>query len=63
MCTTRMAATEASGVVDSDLKVFGTDNLYILSNAVFPSGAPVNPTLTLVALGYRFADHLLKAGN
>jgi choline dehydrogenase-like flavoprotein len=61
MCTTRMAETEATGVVDSDLKVFGTDNLYILSNAVFPSGAAVNPTLTLVALGHRFADHLLKA--
>ena len=62
MCTTRMAASEASGVVDSNLKVFGTDNLYILSNAVFPSGAAVNPTLTLVALGFRFADHLLKSG-
>jgi choline dehydrogenase-like flavoprotein len=60
MCTTRMAESEASGVVDSNLKVFGTDNLYILSNAVFPSGAAVNPTLTLVALGYRFADYLLK---
>ena len=61
MCTTRMAESEASGVVDSNLKVFGTDNLHILSNAVFPSGASVNPTLTLVALGYRFADHLLKS--
>ncbi len=61
MCTTRIAETEASGVVDSNLKVFGTENLYILSNAVFPSGAAVNPTLTLIALGYRFADHLLKS--
>jgi choline dehydrogenase-like flavoprotein len=61
MCTTRIAETEASGVVDSNLKVFGTDNLYVLSNAVFPSGAAVNPTLTLVALGYRFSEQLLNA--
>ena len=34
------------------------ENLYVLSNAVFPSVGAVNPTLTLVALAFRLADHL-----
>ena len=59
MSTCRMGKTPEQGVVDPDLKVFGTDNLYILSNAVFPSGAAANPTLTLAALAFRFMDHLL----
>lgn len=53
MCTTRMSRSEKDGVVGEDLKVHGTDNLYILSNSVFPSGTPANPTLTLVALAKR----------
>lgn len=56
MCTTRISPTPETGVVNADLLVHGTDNLYILSNAVFPSGSPANPTLTLVALATRFMD-------
>ena len=56
MCTCRMARSEADGVVGPDLKVFGTDNLYVCSNAVFSSPSAVNPTLTLVALAIRFAE-------
>ena len=56
-----MSVDPARGVVDANLKVFGTDNLYILSNAVFPSGAAINPTLTLVALGYRLADYFSQS--
>ncbi len=46
------------GVTDSDLRVFGTDNLYVCSNAVMPAGAAVNPTLTLTAMAFRLGDHL-----
>ncbi len=60
MCTCRISESPKKGVVDSDLKVHGTDNLYILSNAVFPSGTPANPTLTLAALALRFADALTR---
>lgn len=55
---TRMAADPAAGVVDADCRVHGTSNLYIASGSVFPSGGYVNPTLTVVALALRLADHL-----
>lgn len=56
--TCRMAETPDQGVTDGDLRVHGMENLYVLSNAVFPSVGAVNPTLTLVALAFRLADHL-----
>ncbi len=57
-----ISAREGDGVVDANLKVWGSDNLYILSNGVFATGSSVNPTLTLVSLGFRLAERLLK-GN
>lgn len=47
-----------SGVVDADGKVFGVNNLYIASSAVFPTSSQANPTLTIVALAMRLAGHL-----
>ena len=58
MCTTRMSASPADGVVDTQFRVHGMDNVYILSNSVFPSGAAANPTLTLAALGFRLLGQL-----
>lgn len=58
--TCRMGKTEKDGVTDQDMRVHGTDNLYVCSNAAFPSGAAVNPTLTLTAMSYRLADHLIN---
>lgn len=54
----RMAQSAADGVVDADLKVFGTENLYVLGAAAFPSGSFANPTLTALALSVRMAEHL-----
>lgn len=54
----RMAESAAEGVVDADLKVFGTENLYVLGAAAFPSGSFANPTLTALALSVRLAEHL-----
>jgi len=59
--TCRMAETPEEGVTDSNMKVFGTDNLYVCSNAAFPTCAAVNPTLTLTALTMRLAEHLAGA--
>ncbi|MFL5562508.1 MAG: GMC oxidoreductase [Gemmatimonadaceae bacterium] len=58
---TRMANDSASGVVDVDCKVFGMENLYIAGASVFPTGGMANPTLTLIALALRLADHLARA--
>lgn len=54
----RMSTRPHVGVVDPDLKVHGVDNLFIASGAVFPTSSQANPTLTIVALAFRLADHL-----
>ncbi len=56
--TTRMADDPGQGVVDRDSRVHGIDNLYIAGSSVFPTAGPNNPTLTIVALALRLADHL-----
>ena len=58
---TRMAHRVQQGVVDSDCRVFGQNNLYVAGSSVFPSGGAVNPTLTIVQLALRLADHLRSA--
>ena len=56
--TTRMSDSPTTGVVDSNCKVFDVDNLYISGSSVFPTIGHTNPTLNLVALSLRLADHL-----
>ncbi|QOC23748.1 GMC family oxidoreductase [Wenzhouxiangella sp. AB-CW3] len=60
MGTARMSADAEQGVVDPDCRVFGTDNLYLASSAVFPTAGYANPTLTIVALATRLAGHLRR---
>jgi hypothetical protein len=56
--TTRMASDAADGVVDANLAVFGTDNLFVASTSTFPTSSQANPTLTGVAFAVRLAEHL-----
>ena len=56
--TCRMGTDPATSVVDADLKVHGVDNLFLCSNATFPSIGAINPTLTLTALALRLGDRL-----
>ena len=60
MGATRMAAGPAEGVVDRDCKVFDTDNLFIASSSVFPTGHSAAPTFTILALARRLGHHLLE---
>ncbi len=60
MGTTRMHADPAQGVVDADCRVHGTQNLHVAGSSVFPSGGYANPTLTIVALAVRLADHIAR---
>jgi choline dehydrogenase-like flavoprotein len=57
---TRMHTDPAMGVVDADCRVHGVRNLYIAGSSVFPTYGCSNPTLTVVALALRLADHLKK---
>lgn len=56
--TTRMSDNPATGVVDVNCRVFGFDNLYVAGSSVFPTIGYANPTLTIVALALRLAEHL-----
>ncbi|MHB1936489.1 MAG: FAD-dependent oxidoreductase [Acidobacteriaceae bacterium] len=56
---TRMAASAAEGVVDTDLKLFGVRNAYVCSASVYPTSGSANPVHTLLALTIRLADHLV----
>lgn len=58
MGTTRMHSSDKYGVVNSDCRVHGVDNLYIAGSSVFPTVGFANPTLTILALALRLADHL-----
>ena len=58
MCTTRMAAAAAEGVVDADCRVHDVDNLWIAGSSVFATSGVATPTFTIVALAIRLADHL-----
>jgi choline dehydrogenase-like flavoprotein len=60
MGTTRMAAEPRNGVVDPDCRVHGSANLYVAGGSVMPTGGRANPTLTIVALSIRLADHLKR---
>ncbi len=46
------------GVVDGNCKVFNQTNLYVTGGALFPTGGWANPTLTIIALALRLAEHL-----
>jgi choline dehydrogenase-like flavoprotein len=59
--TTRMGADAVSSVVDAACLVHGTENLFAVGGSVFPSAGYANPTLTVVALTLRLADHLKRA--
>jgi choline dehydrogenase-like flavoprotein len=59
--TLRMGISPRDGVVDKNLKTFGTSNFYVCGSSVFPTGSSSNPTHTLLALGLRLADRLLAA--
>ncbi len=58
MGTTRMHADPKRGVVDQTSKVHGIANLFIAGSSVFPTVGHANPTLTIVALALRVADHI-----
>lgn len=63
MGTTRMSIDPRYGVVDPDCRVYGVDNLFISGSSVFPTGGNDMPTLTIVALAHRLADHLIQLSS
>jgi choline dehydrogenase-like flavoprotein len=58
MGTTRMHDDPKQGVVDKNCKVHSVKNLHVAGSSVFPTGGFSVPTLTIVALAIRLADHI-----
>jgi choline dehydrogenase-like flavoprotein len=58
MGTTRMNDDPKQGVVDKNCQVHGLSNLFIAGSSVFPTAGSGTPTMTLVSLALRLADHI-----
>jgi choline dehydrogenase-like flavoprotein len=60
MGTTRMADDPKQGVTDGYGRVHGFDNMFIAGSSLFPTSRWANPTLTVLALTRRTAEHILS---
>jgi choline dehydrogenase-like flavoprotein len=56
--TTRMSDDPKLGVVDASCRVHDIQNLFIAGSSVFPTAGSAAPTLTIVAMALRLAEHL-----
>jgi choline dehydrogenase-like flavoprotein len=55
-----MSDDPLKGVVDRDCKVHAKTNLYIAGSSVFPTAGTGSPTMLIIALALRLADHIKK---
>jgi choline dehydrogenase-like flavoprotein len=58
--TSRMSARAEDGVVNGFGRAHDVPNLFVSDGSVFTTGAAANPTLTIVALAIRQADHIAE---
>jgi choline dehydrogenase-like flavoprotein len=61
MGTNRMSAKARDGVVNKFGQAHDVKNLFVSDGSQFTSGAACNPTLTIVSLAIRQADHIASA--
>ena len=60
MGTARMGSDPRTSVVDANGEVWNTKGLFVAGSSLFPNTEFANPTLTVVALAYRMAEHLAR---
>ncbi|EHQ28464.1 GMC oxidoreductase [Mucilaginibacter paludis] len=58
--TTRIADSPKDGVVDRNLRLWGTKNVFVCSSSVFPTSSQANPTFYLGVFAVRLANYLSK---
>jgi GMC oxidoreductase len=61
--TMRLSKSRVDGVVDSDLKLFGSENIYVCDLSIFPKYGNSNPTYVLGAFAARLSRHLISKFN
>lgn len=59
----RMGESERDGVVDCNLRVFGTENLYAAGACVFRTCSNANTTFTAMAFATRLSRHLTETSH
>lgn len=57
--TTRMGRDPRDSVVDADCQVHGVAGLFVAGASVFPTIGHANPTLMILAMAIRLADHIV----
>jgi choline dehydrogenase-like flavoprotein len=60
MGTLRMGHDPATSVTDPGGKFHGIDNLYAADGSLFPTSGGMNPSLTIMALGYRVGCSIIN---
>jgi choline dehydrogenase-like flavoprotein len=63
MGTLRMGNDPATSVTDPGGKFHGLDNLYAADGSLFPTSGGMNPSLTIMALGYRVGCSIIHPHN
>jgi choline dehydrogenase-like flavoprotein len=63
MGTLRMGHDPATSVTDPGGKFHGIDNLYAADGSLFPTSGGMNPSLTIMALGYRVGCYIVHPHN
>jgi len=58
--TCRMGTAPENSVTDRHGRVWGHDNLYVADASLHPTNGAFNPVLTIMALAFRCASHLLE---
>lgn len=61
--TCRMGNDASKSVVDAFGRSHDVRNLWVVDCSLFPTSGGYNPTLTLLAMAYRTADHFVAAGK
>ena len=59
--TCRMGTDPANSVTDSYGRVWGHDNLFVSDASLHPTNGGFNPVLTIMALAFRNADHVIRS--
>jgi choline dehydrogenase-like flavoprotein len=59
----RMGWSESDGVVDRNLRIFGTRNLYVAGAATFRTSGNANTTFTALSFVTRLVDHLTSSNG
>jgi len=60
--TARMAGSPDAGATDPFGRVWGTERVFVADGSLHVTNGGANPVLTILALAWRTADHLARAG-